>query len=103
MNQRLTLWQKYADLLTKYVGSWAFIILTILGFGVWIYLAEDLLIPNIVLSVFAIIVASIILMNQNRMSEKDRIRSEKDYKINQKAEKQIQEIIKILKTRKAKK
>ena len=47
---------------------------------------------NLVLSCLAAIQAPIILMSQNRQSERDRIRNEYDYAVNRKAEKEIEEV-----------
>jgi uncharacterized membrane protein len=44
------------------------------------------------LSCLAAIQAPIIMMSQNRQEEKDRIHAENDYRINQKAEKEIREL-----------
>ncbi|MEY2829259.1 MAG: hypothetical protein RIQ33_1117, partial [Bacteroidota bacterium] len=44
---------------------------------------------NLILSCLAAIQAPIIMMSQNRQEEKDRLRSEHDYKINLKAELEI--------------
>ncbi len=47
---------------------------------------------NFVLSTLAAIQAPVILMSQNRVTERDRVRQEYDYKINRKAEREITEI-----------
>ncbi|HEU4719314.1 MAG TPA: DUF1003 domain-containing protein, partial [Bacteroidia bacterium] len=44
---------------------------------------------NLILSCLAAIQAPIIMMSQNRQEQKDRIRSEHDYKVNLKAELEI--------------
>jgi uncharacterized membrane protein len=49
-----------------------------------------------VLSTLAAIQAPIILMSQNRQAQIDRIRAEYDYKVNRKAEKEIEHIQKQL-------
>ena len=51
---------------------------------------------NLVLSCLAAIQAPVILMSQNRASERDRLRAEYDYKVNRKAEREIQELRKQL-------
>jgi uncharacterized membrane protein len=50
-----------------------------------------------VLSCIAALQAPIIMMSQNRQEAKDRIRAEKDYRINLKAEREIQELKDLLK------
>lgn len=52
---------------------------------------------NLVLSCIAALQALIIMMSQNRQEAKDRIRAEKDYRINLKAEREIQELKDLLK------
>ena len=51
---------------------------------------------NLVLSCLAAIQAPIILMSQNRQSQKDRLRAEYDYAVNRKAVRQNQELKKQL-------
>ena len=52
----------------------------------------DCIILNLTLSCLAAIQAPIILMSRNRESERDRIKSERDFLINRKAEKEIKNI-----------
>ncbi|MAG37918.1 hypothetical protein CMI45_00830 [Candidatus Pacearchaeota archaeon] len=111
LNPKLTFSQKASDSLTKWMGSWTFILIFIILMIAWIwlngyYLAKALsgipfdpfpyILLNLVLSTLAAIQAPIILMSQNRESQKDRIRSEYDYAVNRKAEKEIEEIQKQL-------
>jgi uncharacterized membrane protein len=98
--------QKAADKLTKWVGSWTFIILFLVVLAIWIltilYIAEKtweldpFLLLNLVLSCIAAIQAPIILMSQNRANQKDRLRAEYDYTIDKKSEKEIEQIKKQL-------
>ncbi len=112
-----TFGQKAADGLTKWAGSWTFIISFLVFIGLWMYVNVSLLIKyqlgipwdpypfillNLVLSCLAAIQAPIILMSQNRQIQRDRQRSEYDYAVNRKAEKEIQEIKKILMRREKK-
>jgi len=108
----LTLGQRAADNLTKYAGSWGFIITFFVFLLIWIiinaffFILYELgqpwdpypfILLNLVLSCLAAIQAPIILMSQNRATERDRQRAEYDYAVNRKAEKEIQEVIKQLK------
>lgn len=100
--------QKAADALTKWAGSWAFIIGFIIFLFLWIGLnsfwiifgkmwdPRPFILLNLVLSMVAAIQAPIILMSQNRTGEKDRARSEYDYAVNRKAEREIKDIKKQL-------
>ena len=48
---------------------------------------------NLVLSCLAAIQAPVILMSQNRQTQKDRTKMEYDYRVNRKAEKNIEKIL----------
>lgn len=102
-----TFGQKAADSLTKWAGSWTFILLFMVVLIVWVLINGFFLIQyergnpwdpypfillNLFLSCIAAIQAPIILMSQNRQGEKDRLKAEYDYKVNRKAEKEIREI-----------
>ena len=102
-----TFGQKAADAVTKWAGSWTFILSYFIVLGLWIsanifmwinqWDPYPFILLNLVLSCLAAIQAPIILMSQNRQMQRDRIKAEFDYRINKKAEKEIQEIRKILK------
>ncbi len=107
-SQRLTPEQKAADTIAKFGGSWVFILLFFLFFAGWITLNTWLLLTkkvfdpypfillNLALSCLAAIQAPIILMAQNRQTERDRIHAQYDYAINRKAEREIQNVQKDL-------
>ena len=66
--------------------------------GVWLWINTAMrlafdpypyILLNLILSCLAAIQAPIIMMSQNRQEQKDRVRSEHDYKINLKAELEI--------------
>ena len=94
--------QRAADAVASFGGSWTFVGLfaaTMLG---WVVLNALLLMSrattfdpypyillNLFLSMLAAIQAPIILMSQNRQSEKDRVSVEHDYEVNLKAELEI--------------
>jgi uncharacterized membrane protein len=105
-----TFGQKAADWVTKWAGSWFFII----GFFIFLFLwivanvlmwinqwdPYPFILLNLVLSCLAAVQAPIILMSQNRQAQRDRIKAEFDYRINKKAEKEIREIKNLLLRRK---
>jgi len=110
-----TFGQKAADWITKWAGSWTFIILFFIFLGIWIatngifvlkYIQGTLIDPypfillNLALSCLAAIQAPVILMSQNRESQKDRLKAQYDYAVNRRAEKEIIEIRKLLMKRK---
>jgi len=105
-----TLGQKAADSLTRWAGSWAFIIGFLIFLVLWMILNVHILssygkeafdkypfiLLNLVLSCVAAIQAPIILMSQNRAAQRDRLKAEYDYRINKKAEQEIREIKNLL-------
>lgn len=104
-----TFGQKTADNLTKWAGSWTFIIsffvfiflwITTSGYFILKYFNQidkyPFIILNLILSCLAAVQAPIILMSQNRENQRDRLKAQYDYSINKKAEKEIREIKKIL-------
>jgi uncharacterized membrane protein len=97
---RLTLGQRSADLMTRWVGSWKFISTLFVIMAIWmsINLYEYIVRPwdpypfillNFVLSCLAAVQAPIILMSQNRQTEKDRKMAEYDYAVNRRAEREV--------------
>jgi uncharacterized membrane protein len=96
----LTTGEAVADLVAGTVGSWRFIIFQTVVLGVWIALnlmaafnqwdPYPFILLNLVLSFQAAYAAPIIMMSQNRQSEIDRRRAEHDYRINIKAELEIE-------------
>ena len=106
-----TFGQKAADGLTKWAGSWAFILTLFAFIIIWMILNAYFLIQyqlgkpfdpypfillNLVLSCLAAVQAPIILMSQNRTGQRDRLKTEFDYRINKKAEQEIREIRNLL-------
>ena len=96
----LTLGQKIADKVALFGGSWTFIIFFFSFMLIWIAINSWFMIQkpfdpfpfillNLILSCIAAVQAPIIMMSQNRQEQKDRQRSEHDYKINLKAELEI--------------
>lgn len=103
-----TFGQRASDALTKWAGSWTFIIsigillaIWIIVNTVWIFFRDvwdpyPFILLNFILSTLAAIQAPIILMSQNRQAQKDRLRTQVDYEINRKAEEEIRDIKKQL-------
>ncbi len=100
IDEKLTFGQKVADKIAVFGGSWNFIILFFsfiilwIAINLWILLTKPFdpfpfILLNLILSCLAAIQAPIIMMSQNRQEQKDRKRSEHDYKINLKAELEI--------------
>jgi uncharacterized membrane protein len=101
VDPRPTLGQRVADHVATFGGSWTFIIFFFSFILAWIavnigviltkpYDPYPFILLNLILSCLASIQAPIIMMSQNRQEQKDRQRGEQDYKINLKAELEIQ-------------
>ncbi|MBO0452111.1 hypothetical protein IGK47_002012 [Enterococcus sp. AZ007] len=95
-----TFGQKVADGIAKFGGSWTFIIIFILVLAAWITLNTfplffgpfdkfPYILLNLALSCLAAIQAPIILMSQNRQTERDRVEADNDYEVNIKSEVEI--------------
>jgi uncharacterized membrane protein len=89
-----------ADWVAETVGSWRFIVVQSVLLGIWIIVnvmafinhwdPYPFILLNLVLSFQAAYAAPIIMMSQNRQSEIDRRLAEHDYRINVKAELEIE-------------
>jgi len=97
-----TFGEKMADRVARLGGSWGFVI----AFGVVLIIYTSInvilhkpwdpypfILLNLFLSMLAAIQAPIIIMSQNRQDTKDRMRSELDYRVNLKAELEIEELL----------
>ncbi len=102
-DHRLTFGDRIADAVANFGGSWPFIISFFAFFMVWMVINSVILVwrpydpypfilLNLVLSCLAALQAPVIMMSQNRHSEKDRIRAENDYQVNLKAEIEIRHL-----------
>jgi len=100
INKDLTPAQRIADKIAGFGGSWTFILFFFLFLLLWMAINVFVLIKkpfdpypfillNLILSCLAAIQAPVIMMSQNRKEEKDRKRSQNDYKVNLKAELEI--------------
>ena len=99
----VTVGQRLADRVASFGGSWTFIVVFALVLAAWICINGAALLArpfdpypfillNLILSCLAAIQAPIIMMSQNRMEAKDRLRSENDYQVNLKAELEIRHL-----------
>lgn len=97
-----TFGERVSDVLAQKAGSWGFILSFLFMLVAWIFLNSLILkkpldpypfiLLNLILSCIAALQAPIIMMSQRRQEEKDRIRSEQDYLIDQKAELLLEEV-----------
>jgi uncharacterized membrane protein len=100
----LTPGQLIADRVASFGGSWTFIIFFFAILVLWMAVNSSFLLLarpfdpypfillNLVLSCLAAIQAPIIMMSQNRLEARDRLRSEQDYQVNLKAELEIRHL-----------
>jgi uncharacterized membrane protein len=101
--KRRSVGEKAADSLARWAGSWGFIIGFFVFLCIWMtvnvyaWVGEwdpyPFILLNLVLSCIAALQAPVILMSQNRQSQKDRLKLEYDYKVNRKSERMIEEIL----------
>lgn len=110
--EKMSSGQRVADRVAAVVGSWPFIILQSVLLLLWMavnaYLAVmaakhpgflkawdpyPFILLNLMLSFQAAYTGPVVMMSQNRQSEKDRLMAQHDYEINQKAEEEVKVIM----------
>jgi len=117
MDEKMTIGQRVADKVASFGGSWTFIGLYSLALLIWMTVNSFILsrmghgpdgsqfdpypyiLLNLMLSMTAALQAPIIMMSQNRASEKDRLAAEQDFKVNLKSELMLEELIRKDRTR----
>jgi uncharacterized membrane protein len=111
----MTFGQRVADRVAVSVGSWPFIIVQSvllciwMGFNVYLAIMEHtrpgflkawdpypFILLNLVLSFQAAYTGPVVMMSQNRQTEKDRLVAQSDYEVNKKSEEEIEVIMKHL-------
>src|SRR6266508_2298401 len=100
--EQLTAGQRVADRIAEIIGSWRFIIIQSMLLAVWVALnitayiyrwdPYPFILLNLALSFQAAYSAPIIMMSQNRQSEKDHQQAKNDYEVNLKAELEIMQL-----------
>lgn len=95
-----TFGERVADVVAGFGGSWTFIISFCLGLLIYVSIDSLLgkrawdpypyILLNLFLSMLAAIQAPIIMMSQNRLDTKDRLRGELDFDVNRRSEAEIQ-------------
>jgi uncharacterized membrane protein len=98
--ETLTYGQRVADAVAKGMGSWAFIIGQTLFVITWMTLnvigfirhwdVYPFILLNLIFSTQAAYAAPIIMMSQNRQSERDRLQAQEDYRTNYEAKLEIE-------------
>jgi CRP/FNR family cyclic AMP-dependent transcriptional regulator len=105
-DKRSTVADRAADLLAEFGGSWKFIGAALGIIISWILFNSYILIRgfdplpyqmlNLVMGIIAGLQAPIIMMSQNRQSQKDRLRADLDYQVNLKNELSLTELLRRL-------
>jgi uncharacterized membrane protein len=97
-----------ADMVANFIGSWQFIIIqsgifvvwvifnTVWLFGAYQFDPYPFILFNLFMSAEAAYASPLILMSQNRQSERDRIQAEHDYETNIAAKEEIETVLKEL-------
>ncbi|MEO0060372.1 MAG: hypothetical protein RLZZ312_2019 [Bacteroidota bacterium] len=99
-SQNLTFGSRLADKVAKEMGSWRFIIIQTIIVVIWMVLnvvaftnhwdVYPFILLNLLFSTQAAYAAPIIMMSQNRQSERDRVQAQADYQTNLDAKKEIE-------------
>ena len=102
-DERITFGQKVADIVASGMGSWPFIITQACLLTLWIIVNSvrfffrfdppPFILLNLILSFQASFAAPIIMMSQNRQSQKDRLTAQNDYQTDMKGEEEIRHIM----------
>jgi uncharacterized membrane protein len=101
--KQLTFGERLSDKLAALGGSWRFITIFFILLAIWVIINSinlvnknfdpyPFILLNLILSCLAAIQAPVIMMSQNRMETKDRIRARNDYLVNLKAELEIRNL-----------
>ncbi len=98
--ESFTFSDKVADAVANGMGSWAFIICQSIFVVIWMVLnvigfmnhwdAYPFILLNLIFSTQAAYAAPIIMMSQNRQSQRDRLQAQEDYQTNIDAKKEIE-------------
>ncbi len=98
--ESLNFGQRMADTVANGMGSWSFIVIQTLIVGVWMVLnivgymyhwdPYPFILLNLLFSTQAAYAAPIIMMSQNRQSERDRLQAKADYQTNLEAKMEIE-------------
>jgi len=84
-----------ADKVATFVGSWTFVFIHAVWFGVWILLPVEPFpfgLLTMIVSLEAILLATLIMMAQNRQAKRDRHHADADFRTNVEAKKEIEQV-----------
>lgn len=90
-----TIGDAVADKIANFVGSWTFVAIHAVWFGVWIMFPVEPFpfgLLTMIVSLEAILLATLIMMAQNRQARRDRHQADADFRTNVEAEKEIEDL-----------
>lgn len=90
-----TIGDSIADKVATFVGSWTFVAIHVVWFTAWIVLPVEPFpygLLTMIVSLEAIILATLIMMAQNRQAKRDRHQADADYRTNVEAKKEIEQL-----------
>lgn len=90
-----SLGDRFADGVAGFVGSWGFVLFHAVWFSAWILLEIESFpygFLTTAVSLEAIFLTTLVMMSQNRESQRDRAQAETDYETNVKAKEEIEEL-----------
>ena len=103
VDRKQTLAERIASDFARLVGSWVFVLAQIGLMVVWVVLnaigslahwdSYPFLLLNLVLSLEAVLWASLVLMALNRMYDRERLRAQHDYELDVKAEEELKALM----------
>jgi uncharacterized membrane protein len=103
LEKSMTFGERASDAFAEVMGSWRFIIIQSVILLIWVVLnitayiehwdPYPFILLNLALSLEAAYAAPIIMMSQNRQSDKDRLAAEEDYRVNTKAEEELKAVM----------
>ncbi len=105
IENRMTPTDRLADSITAFCGNMTFVYVHLVWFMAWLVynsIADKPFDPypfgmlTLIVSLEAIILATFILISQNRQGEISELRSESDYRVDLKAEKKITEVLTLI-------
>src|SRR5580698_11091509 len=106
--EKSTMGERVADHVAAFIGSWTFIIIQSAIFAVWVVINTlwlfsayqfdpyPFILFNLFMSAEAAYSSPLILMSQNRQSDRDRIQAQTDFETNVAAKEEIETILKEL-------
>jgi uncharacterized membrane protein len=106
--EKMSIGDKVADAVATGMGSWSFIIWQTIIVLIWMALnivgfikhwdAYPFILLNLIFSTQAAYAAPIIMMSQNRQTDRDRVQAQQDYATNIEAKKEIEALTERLST-----